>query len=214
MELKKKILNLLYPEITCVLCGSERVQEKRYCMCTDCYERLPALMETVGEFPFCPVFSAFRYAGGMKKLLHQFKYDNCRYLAPYVGAFLYDGLQKSGFTADVLTPVPLYPAKERRRGYNQSRLLCEELSRYSGLPAENCLIRVRNTPSQTNLKEAERRENVRGAFRAKAMNGRRVLLIDDVITTGSTAGECVQALYAQGAEAVYMMTVACSISAK
>jgi ComF family protein len=112
----------------------------------------------------------------------------------------------------VLVPVPLCPARERERGYNQSALLARELSRRSGLRSEaGVLVRRGNAPPQSTLEAAARARNVRGAFavrRPGPVRGRAVLLVDDVYTTGATLKECAKALLRAGASDVRGITLA------
>ena len=106
---------------------------------------------------------------------------------------------------DLIIPIPLHPERERERGYNQSTLLARELSGQSHVPySTNGLQRTRPTPPQAQLNAQARRENVRGAFMADASKvaHKRIVLIDDVCTTGSTLSEAAEALYAAGATAV------------
>jgi ComF family protein len=110
--------------------------------------------------------------------------------------------------------MPLHWRKRWQRGFNQSALLAREIGRRTHTPVENALRRVRNTVAQAGLTSAKRRLNVSGAFQAKkraaadAINGRRVLLIDDVMTTGATAASCARALQRAGARQVTLLTLA------
>jgi ComF family protein len=111
--------------------------------------------------------------------------------------------------ADLLAPVPLHPSRLRRRGFNQSLLLAQAFPE-AHLERE-LLIRVRPTPPQTGLNSKERRENVKGAFavpRPELVKGKRILLIDDVFTTGATVRECAKVLRKAGANRVDILTVA------
>lgn len=113
--------------------------------------------------------------------------------------------------ADVVVPVPLYPARLKERGFNQAALLARELAQQSGLAMnKQTLIRHRSTASQVGLDAEQRKENVRNAFRCTddALSGKRVLVIDDVCTTGSTLGACAAALHAGGADSVRALTLA------
>lgn len=116
--------------------------------------------------------------------------------------------------ADLLVPVPLHPARLFRRRYNQSALLAAEIARLSGVPAGlDVLRRVRRTPSQGGLDRSGRSRNVKGAFRVRrsrraALKGRRVILVDDVLTSGATATACTKALRAAGVASVDVLTVA------
>jgi ComF family protein len=115
-----------------------------------------------------------------------------------------------GLVADALVPVPLHRARERQRGYNQSRLLAREMSASLDWPVVEALARLRNTPAQVGLNRAQRLANVRDAFCVTdaSVAGRRVLLIDDVCTTGATLGACSQALRRAGARSVWALTLA------
>ncbi len=116
------------------------------------------------------------------------------------------------FAPDTITPVPLHKARERRRGYNQSRLLAEALSRRTDLPIDTGMVsRVRNTDSQVQSRDAQTRSlNVAGAFACEDVNlkGRNILLVDDVCTTGATLLSCAEALRHAGALHVWGLTVA------
>jgi ComF family protein len=112
----------------------------------------------------------------------------------------------------VLAPVPLHPRKRRERGFNQAELIARELAARSGLPlAPGALVRRIDTPPQAGLSAAARRRNVARAFAVRQcarVAGRRVVLVDDVLTTGATAQACSRALAAAGARAVRVLTVA------
>jgi ComF family protein len=112
---------------------------------------------------------------------------------------------------DIIIPVPLHPARERERGFNQASLLAELLSARTSIPSKPLLERIRYTTTQTALDRSERMENLHNAFRLrKNMNMRdlRVLLIDDVLTTGSTLNECARILKGAGAISVHAVTAA------
>ena len=119
---------------------------------------------------------------------------------------------RHGMHSDVLIPVPLYPSREAKRGYNQATLLAQALGRQIGVPvAERALSRVRNTVSQTRLKRPERKKNVEAAFvftSNETLAGKCVTLVDDVATTGATLDACAVVLLAQGIESVSAFTLA------
>ena len=116
---------------------------------------------------------------------------------------------------DLLIPVPLHPRRLRERGFNQSLLLARHLSRRLGLPCEaEVLVKVKDTPSQTSLSPAERQRAVRGAFevmKGERIREKRVLLVDDVFTTGATVNEASRVLLRAGAEEVLVITLARSV---
>ncbi len=165
--------------------------------------------------------SAYHAEGAMRKLIHKFKYQRRLHLrgllTQLLGRVFADArlaeLDKAAWT---LVPVPLHHARERERQYNQAWELCRELSRVTGWPALNAMQRVRPTTAQASLSRNQRIENLRGAFaitksalKKKSLTGRNVLLVDDVLTTGSTATECARILKREaGVEKVVVITVA------
>jgi len=111
-------------------------------------------------------------------------------------------------TIDVVTYVPMSRSDRRKRGFNQAHLLAQGIGRRIGIPARRLLLKVRKTPPQAALPASERRENLRDAFRLIRSGKGRVLLVDDIYTTGSTVEECAHTLKSGGYEAVFVLTVA------
>jgi len=138
------------------------------------------------------------------------KYRNVTALAePMSKAMLRALEQIQPVGAEMVVPVPMHPNRLRQRGYNQSELLAKEIAAAMGVPCEDGLVRVRDTVQQARLEGDERRANLRDAFRAEAcVSGWRVLLVDDVYTTGETARECARALRAGGAISVSFLSYA------
>lgn len=151
-----------------------------------------------------------RYDGWLRTAVHRFKYqDEWARAAPLAADLAV--LLHSMLPVDALVPVPLHPERLRSRGYNQALLLAREAERLLRVPTIEALIRGRATPQQVGLPAAQRRTNVAGAFSlAQGMNvqGRTVVLIDDVLTTGATLGACAEALCAAGAIEVKAATLA------
>ena len=148
--------------------------------------------------------------GGVRDIVFDLKYRGIRALAPDIGELLARHLESSRLAADLIVPVPLHGRRERERGYNQAGLLARELGRRTGLPVESMLRRTKNTPPQVDMTGPEnRRANIEAAFECVAdVRGRRVILVDDVVTTGSTMGACAAPLKAAGASKVWGLAFA------
>ena len=150
----------------------------------------------------------------MKQVMHAFKYEHACHLAGDLGGLLAGCVSAhyAGIPFDGITYVPLHSRKGRERSYNQARLLAVSAGRKLGLAIQHrCLRRIRGTQTQTRLSAEERKRNVRGAFKAMTpewINGRRLLLVDDVMTTGATVNECAKVLMDAGAYSVHVVTVA------
>ena len=156
--------------------------------------------------------SPYLMNGTIRQAIHRLKYNNLRALAPELSALLADYLSTTPIPAQALAPVPLHPKRERERGYNQAALLARGLSALTGLPAvTDCLRRLRDSPPQARASSAaERHLRVSGAFACTNdhLQGTKVLLIDDVSTTGATLDACARALKAAGAASVWGLTLA------
>jgi ComF family protein len=147
----------------------------------------------------------------LREAIHHFKYEGVRALAGVLGDILHTGWLVDPWPAEVIVPVPLHKGRLRERGYNQSALLSHELSVRAGLPmVDGVLARTAPTRPQVGLSIEERADNVRNAFRClgQGLLDARVLLVDDVWTTGATMRACGQALLAGGARAVWGLTLA------
>ncbi|HEX9996350.1 MAG TPA: ComF family protein [Abditibacterium sp.] len=163
--------------------------------------------------------AAFHFDGPIRDAIHRLKYHEksalAARLAPFLAQLLGSDAMLRDFAPDFLVAVPLHPRRLRNRGFNQSQLLALELSRQCKIPLAAPLRRTRNTTPQVELKGDERAKNVRGAFEIDAtiwaqIGGKnaRFLLIDDVITTGSTLGEAALVLKKAGADGVCALTLA------
>jgi ComF family protein len=144
-------------------------------------------------------------------MVHGLKYQNLRASAADLGRLLAEYLDPNPMPADLLVPVPLHKRRERERGYNQSELLARELSKRTGIPLETRVLRrTRNTPPQVSIEgHEERRRNIEGAFEcAREVGGQKLLVVDDVVTTGSTMSACAGALKASGATSVWGLALA------
>lgn len=172
-----------------------------------------------GAPPFDGLRSTCLFAGALRPAVYNLKYRGKTALAEPLSVLLWQALQNDSLLGQkkfaALCPVPLHPWRHWRRGYNQSALLAEHLSKQCNVPMQALLKRIRRTPPQVGLNEKQRLENVHGAFAlsekyagiALGVNG-PVLLIDDVCTTGATMAECARALKASGVPEVYGLTLA------
>ena len=207
MKLKELFLRALYPEdVVCCVCGKEAVLNELGA-CKGCSDKLKAAPRfTMGKV-IDGAAAGLMYNDASADMIHRFKYSNCRYLGKNLAASMEIPGEWEG---NVIIPVPLHPARLVQRGYNQSLILAAALGERYGIPVRNDLLkRIRNTVMQALTSRQERRENVRNAFKAaKECSGLKVILVDDVVTTGSTAEECAIALKAAGAQKVYV-TAAC-----
>ncbi len=156
------------------------------------------------------MYCAGAYDGRLRDLIQLFKYNGYESLRKPLGAFL-SQCYPHGVTFDVLVPMPIHPAREAERGFNQAEALAEELKSISGLRVERLVARHKKTEKQAGLSSRERRLNVRDAFAvpdARRVRGKRILLIDDVLTTGASANSCALALKKAGASTVALLALA------
>ena len=182
---------------TCERCGTE----KEYCNCK------------VGDFAFKQNVSVFYFENSIKKMVYRFKF----YKLPQIASVMADFMAKQvsvkykDITFDLVTFVPVSPLKRVFRGYDQSKLLAKAVAERLGLPMEKTLSRKVFSRSQKYRKGKERRNNVRGKFKAsQPLNAKRVLIIDDIMTTGSTLSECARVLKREGVKEVFCSTFAIS----
>ena len=155
--------------------------------------------------------SAVAYEGPVEPLVHRFKYQGWRALAKPLALLLCDRIVVEGLASSLVVPVPLHSDRRRQRGFNQAELLARELRRHLNLrDPPGRLVRIRATRPQVGSDRLRRWENVHGAFawRGGALDGRSLMVVDDVATTGATLEACAAALKAAGAGPVMGVTVA------
>ncbi|WP_276498406.1 ComF family protein [Pontibacter litorisediminis] len=222
------LLSLLFPE-SCYACGGSLARGETY-ICTPCSVRLPYTDFHVhgatelnplqrrfwGKVPVRFAFSYlyFMPKGRVQRLLHQLKYKGAKELGEHLGqrygSLLSDCQYSSQF--DVIVPVPLHKYKLRRRGYNQAESFAQGLSQSMGVPISVwVMIRTIHTSTQTRKSRLDRWHNVGQVFevaRPEQVQGKHVLLVDDVLTTGATLEACTRALLAAGAAEVSVATIA------
>jgi competence protein ComFC len=233
-ELFQAAISLLYPA-TCTTCG-KNIRAGDY-LCDICEAKIVHIVapfcETCSEpfegsitgaftcancahrtIYFDAAVAAYRGRGIVREVIHEFKYGRQMHLRHPIAGWLYAALDDErlrNISFDLIVPVPLHPARQRERGFNQASLLAESLSVETSIPSKPVLERIRYTTTQTALDRSERMENLHNAFRLRKnadVRGLRVLLIDDVLTTGSTLSECARVLKHAGAISVHAATAA------
>ena len=233
-------LTFFYPEV-CQLCGNARATRAEGYVCASCWQTVrfikPPFCDRCGlpfsgeitttfecsncremELHFHSARAAVAASGLVLEVIHRYKYQRALWFEP----FLADLLQRQAAPVlkaeawDLLVPVPLFPLKRREREFNQAERLANRLSHGTGIPANARLLeRCAHTRTQTLLTRSERAANVRRAFRVRRgakLKGERVVLVDDVLTTGATTSACAKALKAAGAGDVCVWTVARALS--
>lgn len=211
MKLLTWLLDLLYPP-KCPFCGCvlEKGEEG---WCASCQENLPWTQETDGkQVPGCDAcLSPLWYRDGVQKGMHRYKFGggqgHARLFGLLMAQCLHDRWTKP---VDLITWAPLHPKRRRERGYDQAELLARRVGELAGLPVRSALVKVRSTAVQSRSGENEaRKANVQGAYRSLPgldLTGKRVVLVDDVATSGATLAECAAALRQAGAASVVGLT--------
>ncbi len=173
--------------------------------CANCADR---------TFHFDCAVARYLSRGVVREFIHRFKYDRHYYLRHPLADWMAEALDDeriSGQPFDAFVPVPLHGARFRERDFNQAEVLAKLLAKRTGQPVLKALKRIRYTTTQTRLDREQRMENLRNAFRvrhAAAVQSRHLILVDDVLTTGSTVEECARVLRQAGAASVRVITVA------
>ena len=234
LELLQSAVSLLYPPL-CTICGRSIRAGEYLCdqcetkavrivapFCEKCSEPFDGAITGVFTCANCAhrtiyfdaAVAAYRGRGIVREVIHEFKYGRRIHLRHLVARWLRSALDDErllGRCFDVIIPVPLHPTRQRERGFNQATLLAELLSAQTSIRCKPLLERTRYTTTQTALDRSERMENLHNAFRLRKnadVRGLRVLLVDDVLTTGSTLNECARVLKRAGAFSVHAATAA------
>lgn len=203
----RNLLNLFFPHL-CVVCTARLAEAEQY-ICMDCLSLLPKTNYHLqpdnrleqffaGRFPFHHIaaFAYFIKDGSIQQIIHELKYNYNPDIGVFIGALCGDNLKDSEFISgiDYLVPVPLHPKRKRQRGYNQSEEICKGMASVTGTEIDtSTLIRTVNNVSQTKNSRLDRWQNVEDIFSltdTQKFKGKHILLVDDVITTGSTLESC------------------------
>ena len=223
-NIKNEIINVLYPDdVKCVVCGRE-MHPNRYGICDKCAfdvnenycKRCGRHKVGIGDYCgecsdmtlyFDEARSAVVYDETAKSIIWRLKYGSAKYLARKMAEYLLDTLIATDWEFDCFTFVPIHKKRQRKRGYNQAELLSKAMSEITTTPYVPLLQKIKETKNQAKLNRDERLTNLRGSFEADNSPA-HVVLIDDVMTTGSTVNECARMLKAAGAKVVYVLTFA------
>lgn len=223
------MLDTLVPP-ACLVCG-ERLEDQSQVLCGACeakvsmylgnicpvcgseIEALPCEVCATEKFSFSHARSVFRFSGAVKDLIHILKYDSYISPAGYFALPLSEMIESDVALQDYdyMCAVPLHPVRHRERGYNQSDLIAFATASLLQMPYQNPIRRTINTPSQTLLSKDSRAVNLKNAFSIKdisAVKGKKIIVVDDVFTTGATMNELAKELRLAGADKVAAVTVA------
>ncbi len=220
------ILDLLFPQ-RCLGCRAI-LSESGVCFCGTCEESLvrleppycprcgepesPGICFFCREFPplFEKVNAPYLLGGALAEALHHFKYEDNAHLSKPLIRFVQKDVRQALDWCSVIVPIPLHPLRLRERGYDQASLLAQELAKFGKPLRLRGLSRIMHTSPQVGKNRPQRAANVKGAFVAvqSCVKDQRVLLVDDVLTTGATAAEATKALCQAGARAVQVMAIA------
>lgn len=210
---------------TCISC-SQKLNPNDKIICRDCFEKIEKADQSRIEIEFERKFlgegiisgfcSAFVFYDDsvLQKMIHTLKYDHNYHVGEYLGIKSAEIMKEriSGWNPEIILPVPLHSLRKAERGFNQSAEIAKGISKTIKVPYRSKFIkRKKYTQTQTQFNLAERKENVQNAFSArerKQLKGTKVIIVDDVITTGATVTECGLKLLAAGAEKVYAVSVA------
>lgn len=231
------LFDTMFPNYSCLVCKGEINKSESPLICDACVKKLPR-HENICDKCGCEVSmlavvcdrcqehikegagwhferarSAFSYENPVIELVLRLKYNAEGDVAKFVAPWIAKAVNEYDIKTDLIIPVPLAPKRFKERGYNQSALIARELSKIIGVPViDNFVFRTKYTTAQKKMTLKERQENLHGAFEIRppfaTVKGKRVLLIDDVLTTGSTADECARTIKRAKPESVEVLTVA------
>jgi ComF family protein len=218
------ILDFFLP-LHCAACGKTIASGAGF-VCPICLDNLKRLPPEILTIEFNKKFAEAGYvtgywapymffqSTGIQNIVHQFKYNKKFRVAQSMGVLIGNLFKREAvsFPADNIIPVPLFRTKKAQRGYNQSEYIAGGLHEALGIPIlSSALKRIRNTRTQTGLDIEKRKENMEGAFKIrniKAISGKNIILVDDVVTTGATINECAKMLKEAGAGYIFVISFA------
>ena len=224
--------SLFGDKYVCLCCKDERLFDDHNYLCEKCYNALEFIKnacqkcgDQVGPFDsycenckkeeykhfFDKGYCVCKYSGSAREMVYSFKYGCNKYLCKVISKFMIDCFENINehLSIDLVIPVPLGEKRFRRRGFNQSQMLAEDIAKHFSYPiSSDVVVRALNTDTQTSMTRLERIDNVKGAFSIMDKNsvkGKNILIIDDIITTGATCDEISKLLKKCGAKSVYVL---------
>jgi len=234
MKFLKKFLELIFTtKIKCIFCGEELNGTTSNCTCNICLNKLPFIIKSCPRcgvnmnkeeegvcfncknlnYNFKRAIARLDYSKEVIKVLHKFKFGGLKFLAEPLAGFMREAFAVSNIEADVICAVPIHANRLKERGFNQSELLANFVSKTFKIPYLNLCSKVKENPSQTTLDFKLRKENVKDVYEFNKQHktiikGLKVLLIDDIFTTGATCNEVAGVLLKAGAKEVNVLTIA------
>lgn len=233
MNMFEKLFNLLFPkDFSCIFCGKEISQHNKYQICESCIDKLPynnqkiclkcgAKITDLSDIcntcarkmpPYKIARAPFVYEGLIRKVVNNFKFFNKKYMFEPLAEYMTETYKKYNFDCEVIICMPLSEQRKKIRGYNQALELAKYVSKAINLPIlEDVVIRNRNTNIQSRLNFEERNKNLKNAFtllNKQAVKGKKILVIDDVMTTGQTVINLCEAILKGKPKEIYVLTLA------
>lgn len=233
-KLGNELLNIIYPK-RCPICMDIIPINEEERICDSCVEELPYVTEprckkcskpldnemadycydcTKNEHSYTRGWALWLYSGEIKKALRRFKYNNNKNYGKIFSKEIVTFYKReiTDASIDLIIPVPLHISKQKKRGYNQAAIIGSNIGRYLDIPySSNCAIRTINTKAQKNLSDKERADNMKKVFKVVKQNqirDKRVLICDDIYTTGNTINSLSKELLRNGAKEVFFITLA------
>ncbi len=212
MKITDLLLELFYPS-RCAFCG--KLVKMGEGMCRNCAKKLPYTGENNAEQHFANIsccISPLYYEGMVRDALLRYKFGGAASYSRTFGKIMAKCIDEMHFSCDIITWIPLSRARLRKRGYNQARLLAECVAKELSLPSAETIVKLRNNPAQSGINDyKQRQKNVSGIYEPLAPStaaGKRILLVDDIVTTGATLSEAASVLRKAGAADVAALTAA------
>ena len=213
MNILKDILDIFYPR-TCGFCG-QKINERYTCRkclnIIEYYQEKVVISTTIADKHYDKIFSALNYRGFFKDKMLSYKFHNEKYLGVCFAEILVKLIGEYDLNADIIIDVPISKSRLRERGYNQSEVIATKVADFTRIKYQkNILVKTKNNLRQSELTLYERKENVKNVYSIKNIENiknKKILLIDDIFTTGATLKECARLLKQNGAQEVIALTV-------